>query len=100
MLKKTYTILAVALTATACGGATEPSDPGSSEGQLSGGQCDTKAVNAELERTSLDDAVANRAHFRCLCDDEGYPLVGNLNSKATITTASEFCEELRGDGLL
>jgi hypothetical protein len=105
MLKKTYTILAVALTATACGGATEPSEPGSSEGQLSGDQveqepaCDTEALNEELAGTPLDDAIAKRARFRCLCDDEGYPLVGNINGKV-VTTASEFCGALRENDLL
>jgi hypothetical protein len=97
MLKKTYTILAVALTATACGGAAEP-EPDSSEGQLSGA-CDTEALNAELSVTLLDDAVANRARFRCLCDDEGYPLVGNINGKV-VATASEFCGALREKNLL
>ena len=101
MLKKTYTILAVALTATACGVAVETSEPDSSKEQLSGGQveCDAQALNAELSGTLLDAAVANRAHFRCLCDDEGYPLVGNINGKA-VTTASEFCGALREKDLL
>jgi hypothetical protein len=112
MLKKTYTILAVALTATvtACGGAAEP-EPDASEGQLSGGQveqeqeqepkaaCDAEALNEELSLTSLDEAVANRARFRCLCDDEGYPLVGNINGKA-VSTASKFCGALREKDLL
>jgi hypothetical protein len=106
MLKKTYTILAVALTVTACGGATEP-EPDSSEAQLAGGQvepapqpaCDAEALNAELSYTSLADAVADRARFRCLCDDEGYPLVGNINGKGVVT-ASELCGALREQGLL
>lgn len=108
MLKKTYTILAVALTATitACGGAVE-SEPDSSEGRLSGSQveqepkpaCDAEALNEELSLTSLDFAVADHARFRCLCDDDGYPLVGNINGKV-ITTASEFCGALREKDLL
>lgn len=101
MLKKTYTILAVALTATACGVSVESSEPDSSQEQLSGGQveCDTAALNAGLSGMSLDEAVANRARFRCLCDDEGYPLVGNINGKA-VTTVSEFCGALREKDLL
>ena len=106
MLKKTYTILAVALTATACGGSVE-SEPDSTEGQLSGAQveqepkpaCDTEALNDELSLTLIDDAIANRARFRCLCDDEGYPLVGNINGKV-ITRASEFCGALKEEDLL
>lgn len=110
MLKKTYTILAVALTATvtACGGVAEP-EPDASEGQLSAGQaepepepepaCDAEALNEELSLTLLDEAVANHAHFRCLCDDEGYPLVGNINGKV-IATASQFCATLKEKDLL
>jgi len=60
--------------------------------------CDLDKVNQELEYLSLDDAIQNRSHFRCLCDAEGYPLVGNLNGKV-VTTASEFCQVLRDDGL-
>lgn len=108
MLRKTYTILAVALTATvaACGSATEP-EFASSEGQLEGGQvapepapaCDAAALNTELSLTPLDDAIADHARFRCLCDDEGYPLVGNINGKV-IATASAFCAALRDQDLL
>lgn len=101
MLRKTYTILAVAFTATACGGVVELPETDSSQGQLSGDQaeCDEEMLNAELSGTSLAEAVANRAHFRCLCDDDGYPLVGNINGKA-VTTASEFCGALRENDLL
>jgi len=101
MLEKTYTILAVALTATACGGTVGTSEPDSSKEQLSGAQveCDAEALNEELSITSLDDAVADRARFRCLCDDEGYPLVGNINGKV-VTTASELCGNLRDRDLL
>lgn len=56
--------------------------------------CDSKALNEELSCcTLLDDAIANKAHFRCLCDEQGYPLVGNINSKGA--TASDFCQTLR-----
>lgn len=61
--------------------------------------CDSKALNEELSTsTMLDDAIANKEHFRCLCDEQGYPLVGNINSKGT--TASEFCKTLRDKNLL
>jgi hypothetical protein len=61
--------------------------------------CDLDALNHELSTgTLLDDAIANRAHFRCLCDDKGYPLVGNINAKGA--TASQFCAALRDKGLL
>ncbi|APR74706.1 Hypothetical protein A7982_00052 [Minicystis rosea] len=84
-------------------------EPKSNEGQISGAQveqeqeptpaCDLEALNEELSYGSLEDAVAKHAHFRCLCDDEGYPLVGNINGKV-IATASEFCGELREKDLL
>ena len=37
-----------------------------------------------------DYALANRDHFSPLCDENGYPLVGNIASKGG-ATASEFC---------
>ena len=61
--------------------------------------CDLNALNTELSYIVLDEAVTQRAHFRCLCDDKGYPLVGNLNGKV-VTTASEFCGTLKEKGLL
>lgn len=94
MLKKTYAILAVAVTTTACAiESPEPSSNGLSQ------ECDLEALNAELSGTTLDEAVDNHTHFRCLCDDEGYPLVGNINGKA-ITTASELCNALKEEDLL
>lgn len=60
--------------------------------------CDFNGLNSELSNTLLDDAVTNHAHFRCLCDDQGYPLVGNINAKGA--TASQFCGALREKGLL
>lgn len=61
--------------------------------------CDSKALNEELSCcTMLDDAIANKEKFRCLCDEQGYPLVGNINSKGT--TASELCKTLRDKNLL
>jgi hypothetical protein len=62
-------------------------------------ECDQIALNAELSITVLETALTQSAHFRCLCDDKGYPLVGNLNGKV-ITTASEFCGALRQQGTL
>jgi len=58
-----------------------------------------ETLNEELGRTSLSDARANAAHFRPLCDAEGYPLVGNTIQKtmgATGLTATTFCSDLRG----
>lgn len=61
--------------------------------------CDSVELNRELSQdTMLDVAIEKRAHFRCLCDEQGYPLVGNINAKGT--TASAFCGALREKNLL
>ena len=162
MLRKTTSILAIAITASACGGATENTQHTSTLRELadelaktsladalarrdhfaplcdadgyplpgnvnSKGQsgttvaefceaikpkpdagpdaspdatsaCDLNALNVELSNVILDEAVANHAHFRCLCDDKGYPLVGNINAKGA--KASDLCAALREKGLL
>jgi hypothetical protein len=61
--------------------------------------CDQNALNQELSGIMLEAALTQSGHFRCLCDDKGYPLVGNLNGKV-ITTASAFCGALREKGKL
>lgn len=61
--------------------------------------CDTHVLEAELAGKRLAEAVAQADHFRCLCDDKGYPLVGNINGKA-LTTPSAFCAALKEKGLL
>ncbi len=140
-VRKTYSILAIALTASACGGtaSTIPSSSDQKSAQTSESSestpetsdksdppnespppasnppaappadtshtttppppaCDRSALNQELSMTPLGDAVTNAAHFRCLCDDQGYPLVGNINAKEA--TASAFCKALRESGHL
>lgn len=59
--------------------------------------CDRGALNADLANTLLDEAVKDR-RFRCLCDEKGYPLVGNINAKGA--TASQLCAALREKNLL
>ena len=80
-MRKAYSILAVAVTTTACSGAVEQSK----EQQLS----------EELSFTSLADALANKAHFMPLCDANGYPLPGNINGKGGQTTPEQFCDAIR-----
>jgi hypothetical protein len=58
--------------------------------------CDQTALNQELATMLLDNALAKTEHFRCLCDDQGYPLVGNINAKGA--SASAFCGALREKG--
>ena len=61
--------------------------------------CDKTALNQELSSSvPLDSALADHAKYRCLCDDKGYPLVGNINGKGT--PASVFCKALKDNGLL
>lgn len=85
MIRKTYTILAVAFTATACGGvgaeATSASEANSSLAQ-------------ELANTPLDEAIKNRDHFAPLCDESGYPLPGNVNNKQAPSKLEQFCNAI------
>jgi hypothetical protein len=80
-MRKAYSILAVAITTTACSAAVETTTEQSKQ-QLA----------EELSRTSLADALARKDHFMPLCDANGYPLPGNINPKGGGTTVMEFCE--------
>lgn len=58
-------------------------------------------LQGELSMLSVPEAMAQSQKFRPLCDEKGYPLVGNMarkggpdDTKKTLT-ASEFCETLR-----
>ncbi len=58
-------------------------------------------VDSEVQRRA---AFSNVAHFRPLCDKDGYPLVGNVqvgskSSEPRGYQASVFCKELRKKGL-
>ncbi|MFO0612250.1 MAG: hypothetical protein U0414_06670 [Polyangiaceae bacterium] len=53
-------------------------------------------LREELYRLEDSDAVfARTAHFRPLCDADGYPVVGNVVRKVSGYGASSFCSELR-----
>jgi hypothetical protein len=60
--------------------------------------CDMTALRDELAAITLEGALQQHERFRCLCDDQGYPLVGNINSKGT--TPSAVCASLKEKGLL
>lgn len=75
MRRPTLSVLAVVLS-TACGPSVDPKA--------------LEPLNQELTTKTLDQAVADRDHFSPLCDENGYPLVGNIASKGG-ATASEFC---------
>lgn len=53
-----------------------------------------QALNEELSSTSLRSALSQLPRFRPICDEAGYPLVGNIVSKGG-STASQFCEQVR-----
>jgi hypothetical protein len=52
-------------------------------------------LRGDLLRAGHDKAQADVARFRALCDQDGYPLVGNLVEKGSMYQPSEFCREVR-----
>lgn len=94
-MRKAYSILAVAVTTTACSGSSAPSE----QQQLAQvPECPTQ-LNEQLSYTTPDAAIADYKTFRPICDKDGYPLCGNINGKV-ITTASQFCQALIDKNLL
>lgn len=51
----------------------------------------------EMFGMKREDAFAKAAHFRPMCDKDGYPLVGNLSTKSPDQgpQPSEMCAEIR-----
>jgi hypothetical protein len=49
----------------------------------------------DLMRTGKQRAFDDLPRFRPLCDDQGYPLVGNVASKAERYQPSKFCADVR-----
>jgi hypothetical protein len=70
-MRKAYSILAVAITTTACSAAIET-------------QQTRQQLADELSNTSLADALARKEHFMPLCDANGYPLPGNINRQRVL----------------
>ncbi len=58
---------------------------------------DTKiyALAGELYALDQGRALAQKAHFRPLCDAEGFPVVGNVMRKAPGYPVSSFCAAVR-----
>jgi hypothetical protein len=46
-------------------------------------------------RAGREKAQMAVARFRPLCDQEGYPLVGNVASKGDMYQPSQFCSDVR-----
>ncbi len=53
------------------------------------------ALRSELDRAGHEAAMARVAHFRPLCDKDGYPLVGNLVRKVPSYGPTKFCASVR-----
>lgn len=53
------------------------------------------ALRTELEDSMREDVMKQLAHYRPLCDQDGYPLVGNLARKSPGMEPSELCSEIR-----
>lgn len=53
------------------------------------------ALRDELGSAGHDAAMARVAHFRPLCDKDGYPLVGNLVRKGPNYGPAKFCASVR-----
>lgn len=90
MRKPTLSLLAVVFS-TACG----PQHAMTAEQRQQ--QADQlRPLADELNRTSLRGALENRGHFSPLCDENGYPLVGNVVGKVPPqTSVADFCAEQR-----
>jgi hypothetical protein len=61
---------------------------------------DSKLHSLREELYALDNeeqALAKKAHFRPLCDADGYPVVGNVMRKASGYQPSRFCAAVRGN---
>jgi hypothetical protein len=56
---------------------------------------DLVSLRSELVETAQATALTEMPHFRPLCDDQGYPLVGNVAAKVVGYQPSEFCAEVR-----
>ncbi len=88
---------AVPSPAVATTGQADPSTSPSSASR-STGDAPTRLLTlaGELEAIPRDVALARLSHFRPLCDEAGFPLVGNVVRKAEPSLAtSELCSEVR-----
>ncbi len=70
--------------------ATAPTPPPDDEAPA-----DLIELRAELFEASEQDVLADMPKFRPLCDDAGFPLVGNAVRKTQMYQPSSFCREVR-----
>ena len=115
----TYKVLAVALATVSCG-KTPTADPQSQQGPtsqqasaapqavpaaapnpasiVSDDKADPKLLllRTELDGETSESALAKQAHYRPLCDKDGYPLVGNVVRKGRGGPhPSQLCADVR-----
>jgi hypothetical protein len=91
-------ILAVALGTVSCGKTTSEDRPATPPAQAADEKPAPQLVllRAELDRETRESALAKQAHYRPLCDKDGYPLVGNVNRKGPGgPQPSELCADIR-----
>jgi hypothetical protein len=103
-----YKVLAIALATVSCGKAT--SEPAQAQGAstasaapavpatISDEKADPKLLllRAELDGETRESALAKQVHYRPLCDNDGYPLVGNVIRKGPGgPQPSVLCADLR-----
>lgn len=115
----TYKVLAVALATVSCGKPTSdesraqtaasaaaplppvPLAPSASAAAVpippEDDEADPKllALRTELDAEKRENALSKQAHYRPLCDKDGYPLVGNLHRKGRGLQPSELCALVR-----
>lgn len=89
MPRKHRLLTALLLSAPAVGFAKAPPPPDSAAPKA------LLDLRAKLLSTPKDDAKHDVGKFRALCDDEGYPLVGNIANKSERLQPSEVCATLR-----
>ena len=63
-------------------------------------------LRGDMAELTAQQVLQNKSHFRPLCDEQGYPLVGNLLPKEPDDSMqgyvapyqpSQFCAEVRAD---
>lgn len=55
------------------------------------------ALRSKLAKAGKQKALKSPTTYRALCDEHGYPLVGNMLRKGNVYQPSEFCEQVRKD---
>ena len=54
-------------------------------------------LRSKMAKAGKTKALKSPETYRALCDEHGYPLVGNMLRKGKVYQPSEFCEQVRKD---